>query len=121
MKFNLGKFLAVVSQVGPIVLAATPGAEKFAPLVTTIVGAIGEAEQIKGASGPEKKAHVIAVAKAAVEVANTTGKVKLDPADVDAAVGAGVDAVLGTVHVLEGAKVEKAGTPAAGPAPADGD
>jgi hypothetical protein len=103
MKFNLGKFLAVVSQIGPVILAATPGAEKFGPIVGEVVGAIKAAEQIKGATGPEKKAHVLAIAKAAVNAANTTGKVKIDPATVDQVVGAGVDTVIGTIGLIEGA------------------
>ncbi len=117
MKFNLGKFLAVVSQIGPAILGATPGGEKFAPIVGEIVDAIGAAEQIKGATSAEKRAHVLESAHAAAHTANATGKIELDPAAVDTFVGAGVDNVIKTVHVLEGAKVEKAGTPAAGPAP----
>lgn len=119
MKFNLGKFLAVVSQIGPVILAATPGAEKFAPIVGEVVGAIGAAEKIKGATSSEKKAHVLEIAKGAVATLNATGKVKIDATEVDAIVGAGVDNVIKTIHVIEGAKVEKAGTPAAGPAPVD--
>lgn len=115
MKFNLGKFLAVVAQIGPVILAATPGAEKFAPVVGPIVGAIGAAEQLAGASGPEKKAHVLEIAKAAVKTANATGKVQIDEADVEEIVGTGVDNVIKTIHVIEGAKVEKV-APAAAPA-----
>lgn len=116
MKFNLSRFLAIVSTVGPAVLSTIPGGERLQPIVGEIVGAIKEAEQIKGASGPEKKAHVLAIAKAAANTANATGKVKIDPNEVDQVVGAGVDAVIGTVHVVEGAKIQKPGT-AADPAP----
>lgn len=116
MKFNLGKFLAVVSQIGPVILAATPGAERFGPIVGEVVGAIKEAEQIKGASGPEKKAHVLAIAKAAVNTANASGKVKIDPNTVDQVVGAGVDTVIGTIGLIEDAH-DQTGILPADPAP----
>lgn len=108
MKFDFHKFLAVVSQVGPMVLGAVPGGEKIAPLIPTITHAITEAEAIKGASGAEKKAHVLAVVAAGVATANATGKVTLDPTEVEQIASTGVDAVIGTVHVIAGAKVVKA-------------
>lgn len=112
MKFNLHKFLEVVGQIGPVVLAAVPGGEKIAPLIPKIVHAIGEAEAIKGATGTEKKARVLNVAHEAAAIASATGKVKMDPAEVEAIVSAGVDAVIGTVHVIDGAKPDR--TSAAG-------
>jgi len=114
MKFDLHKFLAVVAQVGPVVLAAVPGGQKIGQVIPQIVDAIGEAEQIKGATGAEKKEHVLKVVRTAVGVANQTGKVKLDTAEVEAVAGAGVDAVIGTVHVIDGAKVDKGATSGAG-------
>lgn len=105
MKFNFHKFLEVVRKVGPVVLAAVPGGDKLpSDLVETVVDAIGEAEQIKGATGADKKAHVMAVVAAGVKTANATGKVKLDADEVAAVASAGVDAVVGTVKVVEGAK-----------------
>jgi hypothetical protein len=108
MHFNFHKFLAVVAKVGPMVLLAVPGGDVIAPLIPVITAAIGDAEQIKGATGPEKKAHVLAVAAAAVTTLNATGKVTLNPTEVAQITSAGVDAVIGTVHVIEGAKVVKA-------------
>ena len=107
MKFNLHKFLSIVKLIGPGVLASVPGGEKIAPHVDTIVDAIGEAEQIKGASGAEKKARVLSIVQAGVTTANATGKVQLDPLEVQAIASDGIDAVIGTVHVIEGAKVVK--------------
>lgn len=115
MKFNLKKFLEVVRTVGPVILAAVPGGEKIpTDLVTTIVDAVGEAEQIKGSTGAEKKAHVMAVVAAGVKTANATGKVKLDADEVAAVASAGVDAVVGTVKVVEGAKPKPPSGTAAG-------
>jgi hypothetical protein len=104
MKFDFHKFVAIVSQLGPLVLAAVPGGEKIAPLIPVITGAIAEAEQIAGATGAEKKAHVMAIVKAGVETANATGKVTIDLATVQQAADGGIDAVLNTVKAIEGAK-----------------
>lgn len=106
MKFDLHKFLAIVSQVGPVVLAAVPGGEKISGIIPQVVQAIGEAEQIKGATGAEKKAHVLNIVRNATTVANT-GRQRVDPAEVEAVASAGVDAVIGTVHVINGATVDK--------------
>ena len=114
MKFNLHKFLSLVKLLGPAVLVSVPGGEKIAPHVDTIVNAIGEAEQIKGASGAEKKARVLSIVQAGVKTANATGKVQLDPLEVQAIASDGIDAVIGTVHVIEGAKVVKAPPPVPG-------
>ena len=108
MKFDLKKFLAVVGQVGPVVLAAVPGGEKIGAMIPKVVEAIGEAEKIKGASGAEKKRHVMNVVNTAVSIANTTGKVKLDAAEVAAVTSAGIDTVIATVKVIEQAKPDKA-------------
>ena len=107
MAFDLKKFLSVVTAVGPLVLLSVPGGEKLGPLLPVIVAAIGDAEQLKGATGPEKKAHVLAILAAAVTTANATGKVHLDLAEVQAVADKGIDAVIGTLHVIHGAKVVK--------------
>lgn len=107
-KFDFHKFLQVIGLIGPGVLLLVPGGVLLAPLVPVIIHAIGEAEAIKGASGAEKKAHVLAIVEASVTVANTSGKVALDPAAVQAAAGNGIDAVIATVHIIETAKPVKA-------------
>jgi hypothetical protein len=106
-KFDLKKFLQVLQIVGPVVLTLVPGGGVAAVLIPTIIHAIGEAEQIKGAKGPEKKAHVMEIVDSAVAVANATSKTKLDPAEVKATVDKGIDTVISTIHVVEGAKVLK--------------
>lgn len=110
MKLNLNKWLSVVAQLAPIVLLAVPGGAALAPLVPVITHAITEAEQIKGASGADKKAHVLSTVQDAVAVANASGKVKLDPAAVQQVASQGVDAVIGAVNVVQGAKVVKTPT-----------
>ena len=106
-KFNFHKFLEVLNAVGPLVLLAVPGGAAIAPIIPVIVGAIGEAEAIKGASGAEKKQHVLNIVAAGVTTANATGKVTLDPSEVQTVASHGIEAVVGTIHVVEGAKVVK--------------
>lgn len=121
MKFDLHAFLSVVRQVGPIILAATPAGHKIPPeLVPKIVDAIGEAQAIKGASGEEKKAHVLNVLGTAVDVANTTGKVKLDADEIKGVASAGIDNVVATVKIIQGSKVA-VDAPASTHPPAAGD
>jgi len=105
MAFDFGKFIALVNLLGPAVLLNVKGGEKIAPLVAVITSAIGEAQAIKGATGAEKKAHVLAIAAAAVTVANSSAKgVVLDPEEVQAVAGDGIDAVVGTIHIVQGTK-----------------
>lgn len=106
-KMDFNKFLTLLNLLGPAVLLNVKGGEKIAPLVAVITSAIGEAQQIKGATGAEKKAHVLAIAAAAVTVANTSGKVQLDPEEVQTVASDGIDAVVGVLHVVQGAKVVK--------------
>jgi len=106
-KFDLTKFLTIVNAVAPIVLLTVPKGEKIGQFIPTITQAIVSAEQIKGATGAEKKAHVLEIVAAGVATANATGKVKLDGSEVAAVAGAGIDAVIGTVAVIQGAKVVK--------------
>jgi hypothetical protein len=106
MKFDFSKFLAVVRQVGPVILAATPGAQKIpTDLIPNIVDAIGEAQQIKGASGADKKAHALEALGKAVAVANATGKVALDADALKTVASTGIDNVISTVKILHGATV----------------
>lgn len=116
MKIDLHAILATIRQVGPIILATTPLGHKIPPdLIPTIVDAIGEAQAIKGATGDEKKAHVMNVIGTAVDVANTTGKVHLDADEIKSVASTGIDNVVATVKIIHGAKVA-VDAPAAPPA-----
>lgn len=106
-KFNLSRFLDVLAKVGPVMLPLVPGGGAISILIPTIVSAIGEAEQLKGATGPEKKAHVLSIVEAGVDVANSTGKVRLDPAEVRAVASEGIDTVVSAIHVADGARIVK--------------
>lgn len=108
MKFDLHKFLSLVTSLAPIILTAVPGGAAITAIVPVITNAIVEAEQIPGATGAAKKAHVLEIVAAGVTAVNATGKVKLDPVAVQTIAGTGIDNVISTIHVIEGAKVVKA-------------
>ncbi len=111
MHFNLSRFVEIVDRVGPAVLAVMPGGDKIAPIVPKIVHGIKEAQAMKGASGAEKKAHVLAAIADGAAVANATGKVKISGDELQAIAGKGIDTVIEAVHVVEGAKVAREGEP----------
>ena len=113
MRFNLGKFLEIVDKLGPVVLATIPGGDKIAPVIPKIVDGIKSAEAIQGASGAEKKRHVLNIVTQGAGVANATGKVKIPVEELTAIASQGIDTVIATVHVIEGAKVVKPGDVAA--------
>ena len=70
------KWFEIVKLVLPIVGIVVPGA---APLVPMIMGGIHEAEQLPGADGPTKKAHVMNIVADGAQAASATGKVAIDP------------------------------------------
>ena len=106
-KITGNKWFQLITGLAPMILANVKGGDKIAPVIPVIVAGIQEAEQIKGASGAAKKDHVLKTVEAGVAAANATGKVNLDPAAVRDAASDGIDAVIGTIHVVEGAKVVK--------------
>ena len=107
MKFDLGKFAAMVNMLAPVVLMMVPKGEKVAPYVGSITAGIVAAQQIAGATGAEKKAHVLELVAAGVATANATGKVKLDQDEAVAVAGVVIDRVIGSVHAVEGGTVTK--------------
>lgn len=104
-KFDLDKFLSIVSILGPAILMVVPGGAQIAVLIPKIVSAIQEAEALPNSTGPEKKAHVLKIVDAAVAVLNATGRVVLDPAQIQAIAGSAIDLVISIVNVIEGSRV----------------
>jgi len=107
MKLTGNKWFQLITGLAPLILANVKGGDKITPVIPVIVAGIQEAEQIKGASGEQKKDHVMKTVDAGVAAANATGKVKLNAEEVKAVASDGIDAVIGAVHVVEGAKVVK--------------
>jgi len=94
------KWLDLVKLLAPVVLVNVKGGEKIAPLVPLVINGITEAEQIKGATGPEKKAHVLNIVDAAIQTINATSKVHIDLAGAKAATSGGIDAVVSAVNAV---------------------
>lgn len=102
MGFSLKAFGHLVQELAPVVLPLVPGGAKLAPVVPIVSGAIVTAEHLPGLSGDEKKQAVREIVRAGVEVANRTGKVALDPAEIDQVLHQGIDAVVGAVNAFKG-------------------
>lgn len=99
---ELMKWLDILKVVGPIVAMSIPGAQ---PLVPVIVAAIGEAEAIPGASGAEKKAHVVNVAIAAAEGVNVAAKKQImDPTTVSQTTSSAIDTIVGVTNLVQQAQ-----------------
>jgi len=97
----------LVSVLGPMILANVPHAERVAPLVPTIVHGISEAEDLKGASGAEKKAHVLSMVADAVTGINVAkGRTVVSPDDLATVAGSGIDTVIGTINLVHAAHVQ---------------
>ena len=94
---KLGHFFQRVGKIAPAILAFTP----LAPIAPLVAAAVQEAEAIKGATGPEKLAHVKAIVTAAVRVANQeAGHQVIGATDLDAAIDHGVGAIISAVNAV---------------------
>jgi len=108
MKFDLHKTLTLINLLAPIVLLNVKGGDKVAKFIPVITDGIVSAEQLKGATGAEKKAHVLEIVEDAVKISNATGKTQIDAAAVTAAASDGIDATIAAVHAVEVGKIVKA-------------
>lgn len=96
----MNRWLSLVLNLAPLVLMGIPGMPVV--LIPTIVHAIQEAQQIKGASGADKKAHVLTVATDAVTAVNgAKGQVVVDPAVVTAVVAPAIDTTIGVINLVQ--------------------
>jgi hypothetical protein len=96
------KTLAAV--LGPALLANVPHADKIAPYVPNIVDGIAEAQLIKGATGPDKRAHVLNILADAASSANLAkGHVAVDPSELQLVGGAAIDTVVGALKIVHNA------------------
>lgn len=94
----------LVLMLGPSVLANMPHGDRFAPLVPTVLHGIVEAEQIKGATDVEKKAHVASLVLDAVAGVNqVSGRQRIDPTVASLVANHGIDAVVGVVNLVHAA------------------
>jgi hypothetical protein len=93
------KWLTVVTSLLPMILAFIPGMPAI--LVPVIIQGIHEAEQIKGATGAEKKAHVLALIPIAIATINATAKrTVIDTAKVMPVIDRAIDTGIAIVNLL---------------------
>jgi hypothetical protein len=101
MTLPLEKFFQILNLVAPIVFSLIPGVPPA--LIPLIVDGIGVAQQ-SAQPGADKKAAVLASVTTAIGItAAVPGGPKMDAPLVTAAVGSGIDAVISTIHAIEGA------------------
>lgn len=74
-------FLAVFKLALPILGVLVPGSAAFLPLIN--IG-VSEAAALPGASGADKRAHVLNLVAVGAAAASATGKVPIDPATAQA-------------------------------------
>jgi hypothetical protein len=93
------KWAKVLIGLAPVILevAGVP------PIISTVViHGMEEAQSIKGATGAEKKAHVLALVADAVTVLNEAkGQVVLNPLLTLAAVESGIDTTIAAVNLTK--------------------
>lgn len=101
------RWIDLLKTLGPIVVATTvPGGAVLAPI---IVGAIHEAEGIKGASGAEKKEHALKLVEAGAAAANAVAKkTVVDPLAARDAADSGIDTVVKTINAAHSGQKDAA-------------
>lgn len=93
------KWFDIIKTVAPIVLMMIPG---MAPLVPLVIFGITEAEQIRGASGPQKKQHVMEIVQAGLTGTNAVAKKELlPPQQTMQTVSAAIDTVVGVANLID--------------------
>jgi len=97
---NFNKWLAVAQILAPAALLAAPHGQQIAAAIPSIVGGIVAAEQIPGATGEAKKAHVMDLAMAAFSSLQQTGKLHIGQSDYQAAVSAGIDTTVKAINLV---------------------
>ena len=85
----------IVKMIGPAILAMNPATAPFAPIV---IEGIVQAEGLF-TKGSDKKAHVVALTKAAAESYNVKAKSKINVTAVTAAASSSVDAVVAVANI----------------------
>lgn len=93
-------FLKIARTIGPVALQFTP----LAPIAGAVTVAIGEAEQIEGASGADKLAHVTNIAIEAANAANAqAGHVVIDPLAVQQEAAKAISTAVGAIKIVHDA------------------
>lgn len=100
---SIPRWLAILQTVGLAALQASP----LAPIAAPVAVAIGEAEAIRGASGADKLAHVLVIAKQAAATAQELG-VTIDPQLVEQAGAKAISTAVDVTNLVHAAHVAPA-------------
>ncbi len=110
---GLPVWLQMVASLGPQILMFTP----LARIAPAVAAGIQEAQQMAGADGPTKLAHVTNIAVQAAQAVNAkAGHVEVDPETVRVAAGQAISTVVTVVNMVHAAHAEDAAEAAAAPA-----
>lgn len=109
---NIGRWIQIAAQFAPQVLLFTP----LAPIAGIVSQAIQEAEQIKGATGPQKLAHVTNIAIDAAAATNAkVGRMVIDPNAVRVASASAISTVVTIINGIDHAAVPPVAAQGNGP------
>ena len=104
-KMNWHAFMSVVKLVLPMVAPMLPGGGKIAPIADKVIAAIGAAEKIPGASGPEKRAYVQRIAAEGAGVsALVAPNHPVEPNTVSEVAGQVIDVTIAITKIVEKAQ-----------------
>jgi L-asparaginase II len=104
MNAKLRGFLKQLRRVAPIILAVTVPGGKGVQIASVIERGMSAAEQIKGADGAAKKAHVLSLVAVAVDAENMRKGKRLNKLAVIQTASAAIDTVVGVVNVASAAR-----------------
>lgn len=93
---NLASWLKIIEKAAPIVLAATP----LAPLAPFVAVGIQAAEQIPGATGPQKLTIATQLVNTGIAATNAqAGKQVINPSEASQLVASGINAVVAAANL----------------------
>ena len=100
MSLSFNKFVSILTTVAPVILLVVPGGTVLAPLLPLIIKAIADAERQAGASGPEKRAQVVATIQRVAAASNVMDPGTVNQVVMKAALGHAIDAMLTSVNAV---------------------
>ena len=96
---NITKWLDLAKLLAPIILTTVK--PSLAPIASNIATGITEAEQIPGASGQDKLAHVQNIASnAATAINSAAGKTLVDTSSLQQTVQEGIDTTVAAINLI---------------------
>lgn len=101
MAMNFKQWSGILTMVLPLVLMLVPGGAALAPVASVILKGMLDAQAKVGATGPEKKAFVLALVNDATAGTELIKPHTIDPALTAQAAGQAIDAVITVVNAIQ--------------------